>query len=161
MGLYPEGLEDVDDEYFTGTATVTGVTRNAAFDGMVEVEFDALGNGVLANFAAFASASGIFPALVLNYAGAEGGRFRADGISKTFDDLHIFDRASTATNTDSAGLLEIVASGAHRLGHDKDGNRIGLLREKDAATNICLQSNGFDTTWAPTRADLTGTKTTR
>ncbi len=44
LNLYPEG---VSGTYYTGTATVTGINRNAALDGMVEVAFTCLGNGSL------------------------------------------------------------------------------------------------------------------
>ncbi len=46
LNLYPEGAVS-NDTYYTGTATVTGITRNAALDGMVEVAFTCLGNGAL------------------------------------------------------------------------------------------------------------------
>ncbi len=43
LNLYPEGLDNADDEFLFGTATVVGVTRNAAEDGVVEASFEALG----------------------------------------------------------------------------------------------------------------------
>ena len=46
LNLYPEGSSG-GDTFYSGTATITGITRNAALDGMVEVSFTALGNGVL------------------------------------------------------------------------------------------------------------------
>ena len=46
LNLYPEGSTNGDTFYF-GTATVTGISRSAALDGMVEVSFTAQGNGVL------------------------------------------------------------------------------------------------------------------
>ncbi len=46
LNLYPEGAVS-NDIFYTGTATVTGITRNAALDGMVEVAFTCLGNGAL------------------------------------------------------------------------------------------------------------------
>ncbi len=44
LNLYPEGASGT---YYSGTATVTGINRNAALDGMVEVAFTCLGNGSL------------------------------------------------------------------------------------------------------------------
>ena len=46
LNLYPEGSTG-GDTFFSGTATVTGIGRSAALDGMVEVSFTAQGNGVL------------------------------------------------------------------------------------------------------------------
>ena len=46
LNLYPEGAAG-GDTFFSGTATVTGITRSAALDGMVEVSFTAQGSGVL------------------------------------------------------------------------------------------------------------------
>ncbi len=46
LNLYPEGAVS-NDTFYTGTASVTGITRNAALDGMVEVAFTCLGNGAL------------------------------------------------------------------------------------------------------------------
>lgn len=45
--MQPEGSAS-GDTIFSGNATVTGITRSAAFDGIVEVEFSFQGNGVLA-----------------------------------------------------------------------------------------------------------------
>ena len=42
--LYPEGTSGT---YFSGTAIVTGVTRQASFDGMVEASFTFQGTGAL------------------------------------------------------------------------------------------------------------------
>ena len=46
LNLYPEGAT-TGDKYFTGTALVTGITRRAAFDGMVEAAFSFQGSGAL------------------------------------------------------------------------------------------------------------------
>ena len=46
LNLYPEGSAG-GSTFYSGTATVTGISRNAALDGMVEVSFTAQGNGVL------------------------------------------------------------------------------------------------------------------
>lgn len=46
VSLYPEGAASTDT-YFTGSALVTGVSRSASFDGMVEVSFTFEGNGDL------------------------------------------------------------------------------------------------------------------
>lgn len=46
LNVYGEG-DSSGDTYHTGTATVTGVTRNAAIDGMVEASFSFQGNGQL------------------------------------------------------------------------------------------------------------------
>ena len=46
LNLYPEGSTG-GDTFYSGTATVTGITRNAALDGMVEVAFTCLGSGTL------------------------------------------------------------------------------------------------------------------
>lgn len=46
LNLYPEGATG-GDTFLSGTATITGVSRNAALDGLVEVSFTAQGNGVL------------------------------------------------------------------------------------------------------------------
>lgn len=95
----------------------------------------------------FNSPSGIAAVLVLDYAGVAGGQFFANDINtKTFDNLHTFARASTATVVDSAGLITTSATGTKRLDHDKNGQRIGLLIE-EAGTNVCLQSEDFSTTW--------------
>lgn len=48
MNFYPEGASaGVSEQYYTGTATVTGVTVNASFDGMVEASITVQGNGTL------------------------------------------------------------------------------------------------------------------
>lgn len=46
LNLYPEG-DSSGDNYYTGTATVTGVETSAAVDGLVEAKFSFLGNGAL------------------------------------------------------------------------------------------------------------------
>lgn len=48
MNFYPEGASaGVSEQYYTGTAIVTGVTVNASFDGMVEASITVQGNGTL------------------------------------------------------------------------------------------------------------------
>ena len=46
LNLYPEGAAG-GATFFSGLATVTGISRSAALDGMVEISFTAQGNGVL------------------------------------------------------------------------------------------------------------------
>lgn len=46
LALYPEG-EAVGDTYYSGTALVTGVSRTASFDGMVEASISVQGTGAL------------------------------------------------------------------------------------------------------------------
>jgi len=46
LKVYPEGA-DTGDTYFSGTAIITNVTRQAAMDGMVEATFAFTGTGVL------------------------------------------------------------------------------------------------------------------
>lgn len=46
LNLYPEGVTD-ERKYFTGGAIVTGVSRQASFDGLVECSFTFQGNGKL------------------------------------------------------------------------------------------------------------------
>lgn len=46
LNLYPEG-DDTGDTYYTGTATVTQITRKGSIDGIVEASFSFLGNGAL------------------------------------------------------------------------------------------------------------------
>jgi len=46
INFYPEGA-DSGDTYYTGTALVTGVTRSASFDGMVEASITLQGSGAL------------------------------------------------------------------------------------------------------------------
>lgn len=47
LNLYPEGDDVNGDVYYTGTATVTGISRQASVDGMVEASFSFQGNGAL------------------------------------------------------------------------------------------------------------------
>lgn len=51
--VYPESdaTPDSGDVYFDGQAIVTGITRQASFDGMTEVSFSVQGNGALAKSA--------------------------------------------------------------------------------------------------------------
>jgi predicted secreted protein len=46
LNLYPEG-DTTGDTYYTGTALVTGVSRSASFDGMVEATISVQGTGAL------------------------------------------------------------------------------------------------------------------
>lgn len=46
LNFYPEGA-DTGDTYYTGTALVTGVSRSASFDGMVEASISVQGTGAL------------------------------------------------------------------------------------------------------------------
>ncbi len=46
INFYPEG-DSTGDTYYTGTALVTGVTRSASFDGMVEASISLQGSGAL------------------------------------------------------------------------------------------------------------------
>lgn len=46
LALYPEG-DTAGDTYYTGTALVTGVSRSASFDGMVEATISVQGTGAL------------------------------------------------------------------------------------------------------------------
>ena len=46
LALYPEG-DTTGDTYYTGTALVTGVSRSASFDGMVEATISVQGTGAL------------------------------------------------------------------------------------------------------------------
>ena len=46
LNVYPEG-DTAADTFYTGTAIVTSIDRNAAFDGMVEAAFSFQGSGVL------------------------------------------------------------------------------------------------------------------
>lgn len=47
INVYPEGDGDTGDTYYTGTAIVTGVTKSASFDGMVEASVSIQGDGAL------------------------------------------------------------------------------------------------------------------
>lgn len=60
-----------------------------------------------------------------------------------------FSRASTATYFDQTGVLRTAAINAGRINHVYNGTSWisrGLLIEEQR-TNICLQSNSFNTTW--------------
>lgn len=46
INFYPEGA-DSGDTYYSGSALVTGVTRSASFDGMVEASISLQGSGAL------------------------------------------------------------------------------------------------------------------
>ena len=46
LALYPEG-DTAGDTYYSGTALVTGVSRSASFDGMVEASISVQGTGAL------------------------------------------------------------------------------------------------------------------
>ena len=46
LALYPEG-ETAGDTFYSGTALVTGVSRSASFDGMVEASISVQGTGAL------------------------------------------------------------------------------------------------------------------
>lgn len=46
LNIYPEG-DASSDVYYTGSAIVTGVTRSASFDGMVEASISVQGTGAL------------------------------------------------------------------------------------------------------------------
>ena len=46
IGFYPEGVAS-GDTYYSGTCIVTGVSRSASFDGMVEASITLQGSGAL------------------------------------------------------------------------------------------------------------------
>jgi len=46
IAFYPEG-DTSGDTYYTGTAIVTGVSRSAAYDGLVEASISVQGSGAL------------------------------------------------------------------------------------------------------------------
>lgn len=46
LNVYPEG-DTVGDTYYTGQAIVTGITRSASFDGLVEASITVQGTGLL------------------------------------------------------------------------------------------------------------------
>ncbi len=58
-------------------------------------------------------------------------------------------RNTEARRFNSAGLLESVASGIPRLDYATSGGTVGCpaLLVEPAATNLCLQSEAFNTTW--------------
>lgn len=46
LNFYPEG-DGAGDTYYTGSAIVTGVSRSASYDGLVEASISVQGNGAL------------------------------------------------------------------------------------------------------------------
>ena len=46
LNVFPEG-DATGDTYYTGSAIVTGVSRTASFDGLVEASISVQGNGAL------------------------------------------------------------------------------------------------------------------
>lgn len=46
LNVYPEG-DTTGDTYYTGSAIVTGVSRSASFDGLIEASISVQGNGAL------------------------------------------------------------------------------------------------------------------
>ena len=46
LNVYPEG-DSAGDTYYTGSAIVTGVSRTASYDGLVEASISVQGNGAL------------------------------------------------------------------------------------------------------------------
>lgn len=46
LNVYPEG-DTAADTYYTGTAIVTGVTKSASFDGLIEASISVQGSGAL------------------------------------------------------------------------------------------------------------------
>ena len=46
LNVYPEG-DTAGDTYYTGSAIVTGVSRSASFDGLVEASISVQGTGAL------------------------------------------------------------------------------------------------------------------
>ena len=46
LNVYPEG-DTAGDTYYSGSAIVTGVSRTASFDGLVEASISVQGNGAL------------------------------------------------------------------------------------------------------------------
>lgn len=47
LNLYPTGNTSTE-KYWTGACIITGVSRSASFDGLIEASFSVTGNGVLA-----------------------------------------------------------------------------------------------------------------
>jgi hypothetical protein len=71
-----------------------------------------------------------------------------------------FTRASTAWGFGSNGYLQSFASGVARLVYDPSTlASLGILVE-EARTNLCLQSNTFNTTWSATNLTFTAAATT-
>ncbi len=60
-------------------------------------------------------------------------------------------RALTATRFNSAGLIEVVASGVPRLDYYTSGGTAGCpaLLVEPSGTNLTLQSENFGTSWSP------------
>ena len=46
LNFYPEG-DTTGDTYYSGSAIVTGVSRSASFDGLIEASISVQGNGAL------------------------------------------------------------------------------------------------------------------
>ena len=67
-------------------------------------------------------------------------------------------RNTEARRFDSAGLVASVASGIPRLDYYTSGGTAGCpaLLVEPAATNLCLQSENFSTTWSPTNTVVSG-----
>jgi hypothetical protein len=66
----------------------------------------------------------------------------------TGQSLVTFTRASSGTFVGSAGVLQTAATDVPRFDHNPTtGESLGLLVE-ESRTNLLVQSNGFDTTWA-------------
>jgi hypothetical protein len=66
-------------------------------------------------------------------------------------------RNTEARRFNSAGLIASVASGIPRLDYYTSGGTAGCpaLLVEPAATNLCLQSENFLTTWSPTNINVT------
>lgn len=47
LNFYLEGADAAGDTYYTGDAIVTGITRSASFDGLVEASISVQGTGAL------------------------------------------------------------------------------------------------------------------
>lgn len=75
--------------------------------------------------------------------------YRKLGAPTTLGGLFTFSRASDATFTDSAGVLQTAASGVARVGHHRfEGGQWvdkGLLLESEARTNLLLNSATLST----------------
>jgi len=66
-------------------------------------------------------------------------------------------RATTATRFNSAGLIEVVASGVPRLDYYTSGGTAGCpaLLVEPSGSNLALQSENFTTTWSSTSLNIT------
>jgi hypothetical protein len=66
-------------------------------------------------------------------------------------------RATTATRFNSAGLIESVASGVPRLDYYTSGGTAGCpaLLVEASGSNLALQSEAFNTTWAAASLNIT------